>query len=225
MEENAQICSKQCLSKPKPTYFMSNFNNRLNMKRLVFTALVILTAFGAHAQFEQGTMMVGGNFNVRFNGDKVKSGSTTTTIDHYTSISIGPQFGYFIIDNLAAGAGLTINSYSVTYENSNDKSSGSSVVFSPFVRYYLSQGIFFQGRLDAGSQKDKDRVGNTTTTVSHGLSGWALGAGYAWFITDNVALEPQIGYSSMAQKNKSNDVKSIDGGVYISAGFQIYLRK
>lgn len=204
---------------------MSNYNNHLNMKKLTLTTLVIFISLGAYAQFNQGRMLVGGNFSADFTTNKTKAGSTTTTNYRSTSVSFGPQFGYFIIDNLAVGGILTVESASTKSEGSDNKYSSTATLISPFVRYYLDQSIFFQARFDAGSEKTKDKTATTTTTTTNGLSGFALGAGYAWFLTDNVALEPQIGYNSITRKNKSNDVKSIDGGIYILVGFQIYLGK
>ena len=170
-------------------------------------------------------MLIGGNFSAEFTGTKSKSGSTTTTLYHTNSITLGPQVGYFIINNVAAGAVLDIQSSSTKYEGSSDKISGTSVLFSPFGRYYLQQGIFFQGRFDVGSRKIKQETGSTTTTTTYGLSGGSISAGYALFLADNVALEPQIGYGTIAQKLKSNGVKSIESGLFIRVGFQIYLKK
>jgi outer membrane protein len=204
---------------------MSNSNNHLSMKKLTLTALIIFISLGAYAQFNQGRMLVGGNFSADFNTNKTKAGSTTTTNYRSTTISFGPQFGYFIIDNLAVGGILTVESESIKYEGSDNKDSGTTTLISPFVRYYLDQGIFFQGKFDVGSLKTKDKTGTTTTTNTYGVSGFSLGAGYAWFLADNVALEPQIGYQSLTYKNKTIDAKSINGGLYILVGFQIYLGK
>src|SRR5262245_55192533 len=100
---------------------MSNYNNYLNMKKLAFTALVIFLSIGAYAQFEQGTIMVGGNFSADFNTLKSKNGSTTSTIGKQTDISFGPTAGYFIIDNLAAGLGLGITSSSFKADGTSYK--------------------------------------------------------------------------------------------------------
>ena len=204
---------------------MSNDNQHPNMKKLILAVLVIFMSLGAYAQFNQGRMLVGGNFSADFTTNKSKAGSTTVTNSHTTSVSFGPQFGYFIIDNLAVGGILTVETASTKSEGSDNKYSSTTTLISPFVRYYLSQGIFFQGRFDVGSEKTKSKTASTTTTTTYSASGFALGAGYAWFLTDNVALEPQVGYRSYTLKNKSTDGKNSDGGIYILVGFQIYLGK
>jgi outer membrane autotransporter protein len=138
---------------------------------------------------------------------------------------LSPSAGYFIIDNLAVGAAIDFNASSTKPSGGTGKSSSTSVSLSPFVRYYLNQGIFFQGQVGFGSENSKyPSGGGTTTTTKYSTSNWSLGAGYAYFLNDFVAVEPMIGYGSNSQKTTSGpDVKYSYPGLFLKVGFQVYL--
>jgi len=188
------------------------------MKKFVLTGLVVFSFITAFSQFNKGRILLGGNSSFSATTEKYKSGNTTTTESKSTSFTFNPQVGYFFIDNFAAGLGLIVDAGSTKYEGTNNKSSFSSFQVAPFVRYYLKPGIFFQGMYGIGSENDTNTNG---TKSSYSLSSWSLGAGYAWFLNDHVAVEPFIGYKSNAYKLNGN--KTIDGGLSINIGLQVYL--
>jgi hypothetical protein len=197
------------------------------MKKLFTAFAFVLIASGAFAQFNQGRYLVGGSLGFSAVTHKSDNGTTTTTTGKSTSFSLSPDVGYFVIDNLAVGASLSLATSSYKSDGSSDKSNSSSVTIAPFVRYYLDPGIFFQGFVGGGSATNKDTysTGQTTitTTTKTGILTWGLGAGYAYFLNDYVAIEPLVQYSSYARKNKDNDNRSINGGISLNVGFQIYL--
>jgi outer membrane protein len=193
------------------------------MKKITILAISMFAAVGAFAQFNQGRMLVGGSAELSTNTYKDKDGGTTVTNGTSTSLSISPSFGYFVIDNLAVGASLGLG-----FSKWNDKRAGdgdyttSSLRIEPFVRYYLPLGIFFQGKFGIGTTKYKydDNAFNDRKTNSGNL---AVSAGYAIFLTDNIALEPELGYRVSRSKYDDSDEKSINGGIFMRIGFQIYL--
>lgn len=195
------------------------------MKKVIFTAIVLLTASATFAQFEKGRILAGGSIEFSANKDKTESNNVSVTNSKSTSFNFGPKVGYFFINNLAAGLGLGLSASTTKYEGSGDKDKISGVSVNPFVRYYLKPGVFFQGAFGVGSGKDKytRNSNNTTTTTKYTASNWSLGAGYAYFLNNKVAIEPFLGYQTSATKNKSNDVKGINSGLFVNIGFQIYL--
>jgi outer membrane protein W len=197
------------------------------MKKIVCVIALAMICSGAFAQFNKGRMLVGGAFGFSATTSKDKSGSTTTTYSHNTNFSLTPNFGYFLMDNLAVGAGIGLSTSSTKGAgNNNFKNTSSGVTLSPFARYYLDPGIFFQAQLGFGSSSFKSSSGGSTSSkTQYGLFNWSLGAGYAYFLTDNVAVEPMIGFRSSSQTNKDNTpkTKSTDAGPFLSVGFQIYL--
>jgi hypothetical protein len=196
------------------------------MKKIVTAIAFVLLCSGAYAQFNQGRILAGGSVGFSATTLKFKTNSATTTDSHSTSLSIAPNAGYFVIDNLAVGAGLDLSTSSVKGDGTdNSKLTSTSFTLTPFVRYYLDQGIFFQGQVGFGSEssKYKPTQSNTTTTTKNGVFNWALAAGYAYFLNDFVAVEPMVGYSVDAAKNKDTDTKRINSGLFIRVGFQVYL--
>ena len=191
------------------------------MKKFTILSLMVFAAFASFAQFNKGRMLVGGSSEFRTETEKSKSGGTTVTDGRWTNLSFAPRFGYFVIDNLAVGAGLSIGLGKWADENDNDDDyTSSNIQFQPFARYYLPQGIFFQGQVGLGSGKTNY---NDRPDYKYNLSSLAISAGYAFFLNDNVAVEPSLGYRTTGWKNKDSEVKDIDSGLFLQIGFQIYL--
>ena len=195
------------------------------MKKITILLFAIFATFGAYAQYNQGRMLVGGSLGFSTQTEKTKFDGTTRTDGKWTSFSLEPQFGYFVIDNLAVGATLDLGLSKWKDEgDSDDDVSSTSIEFTPTVRYYLPQNIFFQGQVGFGAAKYKYGSGNVDEEKYNTFS-FALGAGYAYFLNDNVAIEPMIGYGSYHEKNKDNDVKNINNGLLLRVGLQVYLGK
>ena len=195
------------------------------MKTLTILLAAWCISTAAFAQFEKGNKMVGGSFGLSFTTDKTKNDGTTYTNGQYVSFALDPQAGYFVIDNLAVGATLGFSTDTWKEDDSDYKTVDNEISIQPFARYYLPQRVFFQGNFIAGSAKNKITDNGTTDETKYGVSGWSLSAGYAFLLNDHVAIEPQLGYSNKGYKNKENDVKSLDNGLFIRVGFQIYLGK
>lgn len=193
------------------------------MKNFTFLAIALLASVGAYAQFNQGRMLVGGSAEFSTSTDKDKSGSTTVTNGTFTSLSIAPSFGYFVIDNLAVGASLSLSLSKWNSKRSNGTDyNATAIQFQPFARYYLPIGLFFQGKVGLGTTKTKydddniDESKNNTTSL-------ALSAGYPIFLSDNVALEPEIGFRAGRSKDPDSGSKDLHSGIFMRIGFQIYL--
>ncbi len=182
-------------------------------------------AIGAYAQFEKGSMMVGGSFGADFKTNKSKYDGNTYTNGKYVDVSFDPQFGIFVINKLAIGGGFGMSTSAYKDDESDYKSVTNEFTVQPMARYYLDPGIFFQGKLMFGGAKDKTRNNGNTDETEYAVNGWSLSAGYAFFLNNIVAIEPQLGYGAKGYRNKNTDVKSVDGGIFLRVGFQIYLRK
>ncbi|MEJ0033620.1 MAG: outer membrane beta-barrel protein [Bacteroidota bacterium] len=195
------------------------------MKRIVTVLAFALICSGAYAQFNQGRWLAGGSVGLSTNTNKFETTNSTTTNSNSVNFSISPDVGYFVIDNLAVGAALDLSASSTKNKGTGGgKSSSSSVTLAPFVRYYY-QNYFAQLQVGFGSGSSKYTPDNSTTAIKtkDGLFGWGLAAGYAYFLNDYVAIEPMVGYASNSSKDKDTDNKNINGGLFIKAGFQIYL--
>jgi outer membrane autotransporter protein len=196
------------------------------MKKVIFSSLACLVMAGANAQFNQGTMLVGGDVDFYSYSSKMKDGNTTVKTGTQTSFGLSPRFGYFVIDKLAVGASvnLSLSKYDSKSSFGSDNTS-TGVSIGPFVRYYFDPGFFVQGSFGVGATNyHYDNVGGEND-VKYRTSNFGLGVGYAYFLNDNIAIEPMIGYASYSSKTKGSDAKDINSQLYLSVGFQIYLRK
>jgi outer membrane protein len=193
------------------------------MKKLFTTSIIVFVCFSAFAQFEKGRILAGGSVGFSATTNKTKTDNATNTNSKTTSFSLSPRLGYFFIDNLAGGLELDMSTSSTKDDGSNDKDTYSSLTFSPFVRYYLQPGIFFQGQYGIGPGSSKSENGSTTIKTKYTNSNWSLGVGYAHFLAGNVAIEPFIGYGAESRKAKSSDIRNVNSGLFINIGFQIYL--
>jgi len=197
------------------------------MKKIVFIVLLMTAvATTGLAQFSSGTFLIGGttNLSIGFDTEKTKSGGTTSTDGKNTSFSLEPAAGYFFMDNLAIGAGLGLNSSTFKADGSGNKSTGTSILLTPFARYYFDK-FYAQGSLMLGSQKTEFTSGSTTISSKEGVSGWSLAGGYAILLNESVALEPQIGFRSVTNKDKDSDNKDITSGLFIRMGIFVYLAR
>ncbi|MCB0492606.1 MAG: outer membrane beta-barrel protein [Cyclobacteriaceae bacterium] len=196
------------------------------MKKLILAVIAVMGVTASYAQFNQGSILIGGKTNLSgsFNTSKTKTGSTTTTNGKFSTFSIEPQAAYFVIDHLAVGTGLSISTSSSKADGSSDKFTSTSLSLTPLVRYYFDN-IYVQGSFQVGSNKTKNTFNGSTTESTTNLGGWSLMGGYAYFISDAISLEPQLGYSHTTRKSKGSDTKQINSGIVIGIGLYAYLNR
>jgi outer membrane autotransporter protein len=193
-------------------------------KSIFFTFLVLFVCIEAGAQIEKGRVLAGGSIGFSFQNYKSVFDGTTTDETKTTSFSLSPRAGYFITDAIAVGAGLNLSLSSSKYDD-DDKYNGSSIFFSPFVRYYLPQRLFGQFEIGIGSSKDKwTYVNDDDEEYKYKSFFWSLGVGYAYFLNDNVSVEPMVSYNAATYTDRDNtDDKDKYGNIMLQIGFNIYL--
>ncbi len=171
------------------------------MKKVILSlAIVTIAAISANAQTETGTWLLGGSAG--FSSAKVSGASESTT-----TISIAPNAGYFVADNVAVGAQIAFESVNKDH---------SSFAAAPFVRYYFlplgtSAKLFANGTFGFGSYKPEGQS-------SQSFTAWELSAGPAFFLNKSIALETAVYYG----QSKAKDVPST-GTFGLKVGFQIHL--
>jgi hypothetical protein len=183
------------------------------MKKSILGLMALFAITTSYSQTEQGKMFIGGQVNV--------SGTTTSYSDSLfksssksNSITITPTFGYFVQNNLAIGANVTLtyNGTKNTDEKTNSTSNSTSLGYGigGFVRYYsdiTDKFKFFlrgsvsilnsESKYTAAFQKDQDYVTNTLTL--------SIVPGFVYFVTPKFGLETTFGnlnFSSSLRKDK-----------------------
>jgi hypothetical protein len=168
------------------------------MKKLFVLTAFCLTAIGASAQIEKGTVLVGASSNLGFNSFKPDGGDSQSTF------SLDVSAGYFFVDNFTAGLNLSLTTsdgYSAT---------GIGV----FGRYYINGKIFLGAGYNAMSQK----IESTPEDIKSNYGVIPLEAGYAAFLTPNIAVEPSLNFGIM-----TGDSEGTSFG--LNVGFALYLNR
>ncbi len=188
------------------------------MKKSFFTlTLIAFCAYGAVAQVEQGKILASGSLAFSSSSYKSQYDGNTMYDFNTTTVQLSPRLGFFITDAVAVGAGLGFATS--TLKNENSKGTETSVSLSPFVRYYLPQGAFGQAEVGIGSSKLKGEGEQKTNDFL-----WSLGVGYAYFLNDNVAIEPMVSYNA-ATNTDADDTKykQKTNTISLAVGLSIYL--
>jgi outer membrane protein len=195
------------------------------MNKFILIACLIGCATQLQAQFSKGTITFAGSAGYSSLTTKDTNSNVTVTQGTTDAVTFVPQVGYFFIDNFAGGAGITLKSSRFNDSNSPAYNSTTTFLFSPFVRYYFPPKIYGQLSVDFGSVTDKSVNGQgATNKTSYSASGWSLLAGYPILLGKVVAIEPQLGYSSLTQSANASNY-STDAGLFLRVGIQVYLSK
>lgn len=148
--------------------------------RSLLTAMVaFLVAQSGMAQtVNSGAWQLGGSLG--FNSISYEDGDGSETL-----FNLSPNVGYYIINNLGIGVRLNL----VT--NSFDGDSESTFGFGPWARFYIIDGLFAQAGMDFGPSA----FDIFSAIQEEGSTNLHFGAGYSWFLSNSVAIEPQIEYN------------------------------
>jgi outer membrane protein len=195
-------------------------------KRKIFTltALLLFLCSGVVAQIEKGKILASGSLGLTFRNYKSVYDGNSSDETKNTNFSLTPRAGYFITDAIAVGAGLNFSTSSTKFDD-DDKNASTEFSFTPFVRYYLPQGLFGQFEIGLGSSKDKWTYANDDVEeYKYKTFIWSLGAGYPYFLNDNVAIEPMVSYYATTYTDRDDtNYKDKYGYLMVQIGFSIYL--
>jgi hypothetical protein len=204
------------------------------MKKLLLILLCLpMIGFGQKAEAGKFYIAMGSGQDMSFGSSwttdvKIEGvDSVTSTSTYYNenykvklnNFNIYGQFGYFIVDGLVTGLGVSYNSRTNKTETVDDfdgdgyddeytyKSTGSSLSLTPFLKYYIDVGnnaLFvktsYQFSLLNSSKSETEYVYTSSTSFSGSSksnsknSRLSFGTGMAFFLTESIALEPSINY-------------------------------
>ncbi len=174
-------------------YFCVTTTKFFDMQKFVMLAMMFVTCT-LMAQTEKGELFLEANTGTLATGNTSFSLSSS---DGVTAWSVGVDGGYFIMDDLAIKAGLG-------YQDLGDFIDG-TLVYKLGAKYYLN------GTIPLGA----DLTG--VSTDGNGASWFGLQGGYAFFIGDQVAIEPALRY------NITLDEADADSVFQALVGFVIFL--
>ena len=186
------------------------------MKKVAYllAVLAFLLFSTGYAQTDKGSWLIGGTGKIN-----IQDISGDNTIFNITLL---PNAGYFVINNLAVGARTDL-----TF-SSGDGFSGSGVGVGPFVRYYFNlNNPTLKPLATAGvsffTSAFKPDVGEKTTNNS---TDFFVGPGLAFFINEFIAIEGLLLFEQDKNKIDLGGIKVEDkqSDLSFNVGLQIYLR-
>lgn len=160
------------------------------MKKLLFATVVILVFHFSNAQetgygFSKGNVFVTGSFGFETSKDKDFDGKGT-------SFSFVPRVGYFITDNIAAGASIGFGSFK-RENNGNTTSKVHSLVLGAFGRYYFTPESRFSLFTELGFSYFTIDNKLSDSNSNSNIMNIGLGLGLNYFVSSNFALEAFAG--------------------------------
>jgi hypothetical protein len=185
------------------------------MKKVILSIAVLSgLALGASAQTEKGKVILGGAASY----ESVKSDADGAKASE--NLSIVPNVGFFVANNVAIGTGIGYE-YSKT-ATANPFGFNEAFVVSPFGRYYQDLGGSFKffGQLSVplafGSVKGVDANGETGDKVGSSNSiGVAVSPGFAFFPTRKIGIEFALrGISYESYRVKDGNDNDLEGAGY-----------
>jgi len=181
--------------------------------------------------FLKGKFLVGGSISLGYNKDirytpgmypTPDQSATTRTFKFGTDLNAA----YFFVNHFATGlkTEVQLSKYKTVYlvNGMNPSSiSGSDNIFSigPVIRYYSNPGIFME--LYYGVYNSTKKWADYDDKEKYSL--WSTSIGYSYFLLNNVAIEPQIKYSTLHRKWSWNEDKDTLHEIEFLIGLQIYL--
>lgn len=199
-----------------------NFKNAMLLTVAMFLGVIGIS----NAQLSKGDYMLGADLG---------SGLTSTQSSGLFGFNFGlnegagyniglaPKVGYFVDDNFLLGAIVNLG-FTKSPEVSGESAKTTVYGIQAFSRYYLAPGeagvdnLLKKGRFfieaNAGFSGVNVQDGPTTNGFSLGF-----GPGYAYFITDNVALETSVKYNGLVGGGNTTYQHSLG----LNLGLQIHL--
>jgi outer membrane protein W len=209
---------------------------------LALFLVLLLYPLTGFCQLEQGSFLgsFSGGFSYNHLSEKNSSLKWSTT-----AVTLSDNIGYFIIDKLAIGPGLTFElSYQhyVDKDNADYKSNSTtySGLFDPFVRYYFAQSgklAFFaqaNGMIGYGQNIYKFRSDftaeekDTWSTLEYGGS---AGGGLTYFLTKNIGLESMLAYTirgskeTLKSQNNNFTQQDLNNHIALNVGLTFYFQR
>lgn len=175
----------------------------MSMKKLLFAALM-LVAVAASAQIEKpitkGNMMIGG---------AIKHSTLSIHLTNF-QFNASPSFGYFVANQLAVGIELPVSIFKMSQIHNY------SYGYSPFVRYYLKNGLFASVQFSQIFTDYQDINMNRSKMNRFVI---APGIGYSFFLNRNVAFEGGVFYEQSFYNNSVGN----QGELSFRLGLQIFI--
>ena len=161
----------------------------MNFQLAFSTSICVIIFCTTYGQIEKPIQK--GNFTA---GGEINYSYTKSEISKQNNLGFSPNFGYFVAKGLNIGIQADLSFYSNKYDPDypyfQGENKGTSFLLSPYIRYYTNSGFFGHLQGGLGNSKNSNNFGESNTSVSL----WSAGLGYAYFLNQNIAIEPLLFY-------------------------------
>jgi len=214
-----------------------------HMKNIIVVTFLI-SALPVFAQIPQGSSTIGGNISFLRQKDQLLNETTYSSNPYYKTeykyniLSVTPNYGYFVINNLCIGANVSATFTHASSAAATDypelENHSRSIGVGPFVRYYLPLDnklyafvttgyTWYWSNLKYEFPDATDDIVTMTSKSRYTL--WNGGIGLSYFINPSAALEAGAGYASVRHKNDDGKPTDKTNNIALNIGFRIFLRK
>ncbi len=206
------------------------------MKKFMLAGAIALFGLSS-AQMTKGDWVFSGNTGIGFNTQsyKIKADGQSQDGPKISRFSVTPSVGYFVINGLAVGVDLGL-------ESSTQKQEGSKVTVSTFsvmptATYYFNTGGKFFPFLGAGigyaSSKTKYNIAYSISdpllfsgdATEDGLT-WKAKAGITYLATPSLGINLGLGFDQVYTKDTyfNTEVKTTRSNFGATIGFSYFLK-
>jgi outer membrane protein W len=154
----------------------------------------------SNSQTSQGKWLIEANTGFGGDGSQGSTQFSLTSIDGVTDYNLGAEAGYFFMDNLAVKVGVGYHGAS------GNGGSTSDFAYKIGAKYYIAEMI----------PVELSYTGVSKDGVSKNPSFVGIQAGYAWFLGENVSIEPGLRY------NNSLDTDIAKSFLQLNIGFALH---
>lgn len=175
---------------------------------------------------QKGSIVGNGSMSLSFGKTTVDFTSqylSSESKETYSSINLSPKIGILIVNGLMIGLAADFNSITTEHEEEPLKMTTKQYLIGPALRYYAPGGFFVHA--DIGFGKNVDKYDGETNDAR--LMKWQAGMGYAFFVQENIAIEPGLSYRKSSSKRES-DFGNMEGSLgefVVGVGFTLFLHK
>ena len=209
------------------------------MKKLFAILCTTLLSVGVFAQAatEAGTFLLSGSTGLDFSSIGITGSDPSdywdiVGIEHSqktSNMELDLLGAMFIADGFALGLAVdyttetTTSEYSAGTDSDSDKDVSSTMMIAPALRYYFGEsGVWVHTQYGFGSMSSSWEYGQTTGGVTVNTSGddsnpmtmLMFGAGYAIALSENISLNPSVGYVMATVTEKANNTPGEEAGYY-----------
>ncbi len=190
------------------------------MKKVLFPIIFIsLVNISIFAQNKQGSLAIGGTFNLDVQTQADKANNTTTDGPTITTFKLVPTAEYFITDKFSVGMGIgydNVRTKTVPNPNTTVITNSGWPVIMPFARMYFPMGekvsIFGQASFDIepGSTKTKTTTANVTISTKENdfFIQAGITPGISLSLSNTIAIDASFGFIGLTYHNVKQDANN-----------------